>query len=56
MFDGIDCDIDIQVRPMKMIRRKELNVCQLPDGRVFKPRESCERQEQLSLIKEYPEA
>ena len=42
MVDHVECQIDIQIGPMHMIRAESLNLGYLPDSGVGKPWESVE--------------
>jgi hypothetical protein len=52
-FDG---KIDVQLRPIEMMRTGELDVQQLADRRVTKPGEIVERKEVFHLIDKQPES
>ena len=54
MVDRIYCQVDVQVRPVKVMGMRTLNVRYLPDGSVAKPREVVEREKNLSGVNEEP--
>jgi len=54
MFDGLDCEIYVQVRPVQVMRTGQLHVVNLSHGRVLKPRKLVEWNEQFPLAHEYP--
>lgn len=55
MFNGIHGEVDVQVRPVKMMGMRMLNVRYLSDGGVAKPRKVFEGEKDLSLVNEEPE-
>ncbi len=54
--DGVDGQIDIEVRPVKMIRRRALHVQELSNGSVPEPWEIRKRHEQFLCLEQQPEA
>lgn len=52
----LDRQIDIQFRPIKMIRRWQFDMQDFPDCGIAKPRELRKRQEQLLGVQQGPEA
>jgi hypothetical protein len=54
--DRLDRQIDVQRRPVQVARGVPLHCGDAGDRRVAKPGEEIERQEQLLLIEEQPEA
>lgn len=56
MANRLDGEIDIQVRPIEMIGRRSLDAGEFVDGGLTEPWELLERQEQLFIGQEQPEA
>ena len=56
MLDGLDREVDVQVRPIQMMRARQLDVRDCPDRCVTKPRELFKRDEQLALAHEQPKS
>ncbi len=55
MFDGRNREIDIEFRPVQVVRAWKLHVRDFPNGSLPKPRKLFERQEQLPFPDEQPE-
>ncbi len=55
-FDGFQGDVDIEVRPVQMVRTLLLDVDDLPDRRVPEPGELVEGNEEFAVVDEQPEA
>ena len=55
MFNGIHCQVNVQVRPVKMMGMRTLNVRYLPDGSVAKPRKVLEGEKDFSGVNEEPQ-
>ena len=56
MFQGLDGQIDIEGGPVEMVRARQLDGGQLPDGGVLKPGKLAEGNEELPASDEEPEA
>ena len=56
MFDGLHRKIDIELGPVEVVVLRPHNIEDLRYWRALEPREVLERQEQLSIVKEEPEA
>jgi hypothetical protein len=56
MIERLDGQIDVQVRPVQVMWRGELDVRELPDRGVPEPREILERQKPFAFADEQPEA
>jgi hypothetical protein len=52
MFDRFHSEIDVQVRPVQVMRARQLDVRDLSDGSLAEPREFLERHEQFALSNE----
>jgi len=55
MVDGIHCQVDVQVRPVKMMGMRTCDVHQLTYGDIAKPRKVFEGEKDLSGVNEEPE-
>ena len=55
MLNGIHCQVDVQVRPVKVMGMRTCDVRYLPDGSVAKPREVLEGEKDFSVVNEEPE-
>lgn len=53
--DGLDCQIDIQLRPVEVIGRWQFDVENFSNCYVAKPGEFAERQEQFFILQQEPE-
>src|SRR5262249_51801404 len=53
--EGLNGQIDVQGRPVQVMRRRQLDVDELTDGRVTKPWKIVERDEQLFDAEKNPE-
>jgi len=47
MANGFNCQVDVELGPVQMLGRRLLNVQDLANGRVLKPRELREGQKQF---------
>ena len=56
MADRINRQVDVEIRPVKMMRLRTLDVCQLGNRRIPEPGEFRKRHEKLLLAKQQPEA
>ena len=56
MLDAIDGQVDIDLRPMKMIRARTLDLKYGSTGRPLEPRKFVEWETVLLLVTEYPKA
>jgi hypothetical protein len=56
MLDGLDREVNVEERPVKVPRTGKLDCQDLLDGCLPEPREVLERQEQLLAAKKQPEA
>jgi hypothetical protein len=55
VFDGVDGEIDVQVRPVQVVVTGKLDIRDFPNRRLPKPWKLVERHEQLALADEQPE-
>src|SRR3972149_10109422 len=55
MFDGLHREIDIEIRPVQVVRAWKLHVRDFPNRSLPKPRKLVERHEQLPFPDEQPE-
>jgi hypothetical protein len=51
----LDSQVDIQIRPVEMVRRRQFDVENLPDCNVTKPWKFRKGQKQLLIIQQNPE-
>ena len=49
MFYGLDCEIDVEVWPVQMMRAWQLHSSNGRDGRVLEPRKIAKRDKQLAF-------
>lgn len=56
MLKRFNGQINVQVRPVEMMRLRKLDTEQLPDGNIFEPREVFERHEEFPTFQQEPEA
>ena len=56
MVERVDRQVDVEIRPMEVMRADEPDVGELRDGRVTKPWELLERQKPLLAGDVQPEA
>src|SRR5262249_37167164 len=56
MLDRINRQVDVEIGPVEMIRRQPVNTSELCNRRIAEPRELLEREKQLSLVEQQPEA
>jgi len=54
VFDGLDGEIHVQLRPPEVVLLRTPDVQQSVDRRLAEPRELLEREEQLPLIEQQP--
>jgi hypothetical protein len=55
MIDGLDRHVDIEIRPIQMMRMRQLDVAELADRNLSEPGEVLEGQEALLLPEQEPE-
>jgi len=56
MFYRLDREVDVEIRPVEMVRARKLDVHEFSDRHIAKPRELLERKKQFPLADEDPEA
>ncbi len=56
VLDRLDSKIDVQLRPVQVVRMWPLHINELADGPIPEPREILKRQKDLSIAEEEPEA
>ena len=55
MFNGIHCQVDVQVRPVKVMGMRTCDVHQVTYRDIPKPRKVFEGEKDLSVVNEEPE-
>jgi hypothetical protein len=55
VFDGVDGEIYVQVRPVQVVGTRKLDIRDFPNRRLPKPRKLGERNEELALADKQPE-
>jgi hypothetical protein len=56
VLDGIDVQVDIHFRPVKMLRLRPFDMKDLADRRILESGEPCKRHEQFLIVEQQPEA
>ena len=55
MVERIDSQVDVERRPVQMVRVRAFDLSELPDGGVLEPGDRFEGDEHLSVVNEKPE-
>jgi hypothetical protein len=56
MFNGLDREVNIKLRPIKVMRSRQLNIEEWVNRNVTEPGKVLERYKQLSVATQEPEA